>query len=62
MTETPKTTIWLVSWMYHDRSGSGFVRAFDSEAKARDLFGLLIKHGGEKAYCIDEIQIEREYD
>lgn len=61
MTEDTKPKVWVVSWIYSDRSGSGLIRAFDSEAKARDLLDLLLKHGGDRDYCIDPVEVEREY-
>ena len=55
--------VWVISWMYGDRSGTGFIRAFDSEERARDLLDLLLKHGGDgKHYCIDPVEIVREFD
>lgn len=54
--------VWVLTWMYHDRSGSGFIRAFDSEEKARALLNILLTHTGtDRAYCIDPVEIEREY-
>jgi hypothetical protein len=53
--------IWVVSWIYGDRSGSGLIRAFDSEAKARDLLKILNDCGGERQYCLDALDLEREY-
>lgn len=55
--------IWLISWMYHDRSGGGFIRAFDNEQTARDLLNLLLKHtGSDRDYNIDAVECCREYD
>lgn len=59
---TEGTKIWLISWLYHDRSGGGFVCAFDREDKARHFLGVLLKHGDQsKAYSIDPVEIDREY-
>lgn len=59
---TDTTKVWVLTWMYHDRSGNGFIRAFDNEQKARDLLDLLIKHTGtDRAYCLDAVEIERDY-
>lgn len=59
----PMPKIWLISWMYSDRSGSGFIRAFDNEEMARDLLGILMKYGSDgKGYCIDAVDCVREFD
>lgn len=62
MTETTKSTIWVVSWIYYDRSGSGLIRAFESEEKARDLLKILNENcDNVRSFCLDKLEIEKEY-
>lgn len=54
--------VWVVSWAYSDKSGSGLIRAFDSEETAKDLLDLLLKYGGERSYHIEAVEICKEYE
>lgn len=57
MTETMK--VFLIHWEYHDKSDGGFIRAFYSEKKARELLNILLNHTGtDRAYFIDEVDLE----
>ena len=62
LTDTAQPSIWVVSWIYPDRSGSGLIKAFDSEEKARDLLRILNEYTDtSRRYCLDHLEIEREY-
>ena len=54
--------IWVVSWAYSDKSGSGIIRAFESEETAKDLLGLLNAYGGQRGYYLEAVEICKEYD
>ena len=51
-----------MSWIYYDRSGSGLIRAFESEEKARDLLKILNENcDNVRSFCLDKLEIEKEY-
>ena len=63
MTETEdapdKAYIYVVWWLYHDRSGVGFIKAFDYERDAENFKDLLDKHGDPgKNYACTKVEQE----
>jgi len=56
-TETP-TIVWVIHWMYGDRSDMGLIdRAFVSEDEARWQVKLLTEMGGGQVYTLHSLPV-----
>jgi len=50
--------IYVLTWRYSDGSDHGVIRAFDSEADAQDLHGLLVEHSGTRQFEVVEVELQ----
>jgi hypothetical protein len=50
--------VHVVWWQWHDRSACGFIKAFESAARAQELLDILRNHACGREYCLTVVPYE----